>query len=256
MKSSKPRGVILYEGPSQINGKPIFAIITGFHKTHNKKTGGMLQSWMLVDSVNPIRALETGADFSVCGRCKHRHFKSCYVNVPQAPRGVYAHYKKNGYPKLGEEHTQFFQGKKLRIGSYGDPTSIPITAWQKVLPLVEGFTGYTHNWKHCDPGFKTFCMASCDTVKEMEQAQAMGWRTFRVKLEGETVSTKEFICPASKEAGHVIDCVQCLNCSGTTKTTKPCPVINAHGTNWKKLNYIKGIKKLRNHKKYATAYCQ
>ena len=60
-------GAIFYENDS------IVGIITGLaHSSHNTKTGAMLQTWILVKNVNPIEAVNTGADELVCGDCKHR----------------------------------------------------------------------------------------------------------------------------------------------------------------------------------------
>jgi len=41
---SRPNGMILYEGPSLIDGKSIVVVVTGFKRTDNRKTGTMLQS--------------------------------------------------------------------------------------------------------------------------------------------------------------------------------------------------------------------
>jgi hypothetical protein len=82
---AKPKGYILYKGPSVLDGAPIVVIAT--MSTNNGKTGDMVQTWILRDDVSPLEATKTGQDSSVCGECPHRHYLggACYVTVFQAP---------------------------------------------------------------------------------------------------------------------------------------------------------------------------
>jgi hypothetical protein len=41
-------------------------------QSKNKKTGPMVQAWILVEKMLPIMAVMAGADRSVCGSCKFR----------------------------------------------------------------------------------------------------------------------------------------------------------------------------------------
>ena len=99
---TKPLGVILYEGPSLIDGQPIAVIATGFQRrTANSKTGDMVQTWILRADLNPLQAIHTGQDVSICGDCPLRGMletrqcrtvnrrRACYVAIHQAPLGVY-----------------------------------------------------------------------------------------------------------------------------------------------------------------------
>jgi hypothetical protein len=66
-------GYVIYRGPSRIDGAPIVAIATGFRDpTANRKTGPMIQTWILREDVPPLEAVATGADRSICGECPHR----------------------------------------------------------------------------------------------------------------------------------------------------------------------------------------
>ena len=68
-----PNGYIFYEGPSAIDGAPIVVIATGFASaTGNRKTGDMVQTYIIRQDVKPTDALRTGQDASICGDCKHR----------------------------------------------------------------------------------------------------------------------------------------------------------------------------------------
>ena len=82
--------MIIYRGPSLLDGAPIVAIATV--GSRNAKTGDMVQTWIMRDDVKPLAAAQSGADASVCGDCKHRPISggACYVNLGQGPRAVFA----------------------------------------------------------------------------------------------------------------------------------------------------------------------
>ena len=73
-------GAVIYHGPSAIDGGPIVVIATGLTVgSANSKTGAMIQTHIMRADVDPLTALRTGADVSVCGGCMHR---------PQGPNGT------------------------------------------------------------------------------------------------------------------------------------------------------------------------
>lgn len=72
-------------------------------------------------------------------------------------------------------------------------------------------------------------MASVDNVAEAAQARASGLRYFRIRLATEALQEREFVCPASEEAGKRKLCDTCGACNGTTKSTGASPVIIVHG---------------------------
>ena len=54
---------IIYEGPSLIDGKPIVVIAT--YSGRNRKTGLVLQTYILLRDVDPRYASKSGLDFSI-----------------------------------------------------------------------------------------------------------------------------------------------------------------------------------------------
>ena len=69
----KPNGVVVYQGPSQIDGAPIVVIMTGLNgKSRNAKTGDLVATWILRADKKPTDAVQSGADSSICGACPHR----------------------------------------------------------------------------------------------------------------------------------------------------------------------------------------
>lgn len=200
-------GYILHEDTLRV------VIATGFnHPSDNRKTGDMIQIWILVKLVDPVRAIKEGLDRLICGSCVHRgdgHGKerSCYVNVGQAPLGIWRAWKAGRYPTL--QFTDIFAGRKVRFGAYGDPTYIPLSLALAIAGVASGHTGYTHQWRKPSlQGWRSILMASVDSIAELVIARSLGWSTFRV---GSEASVGESLC-ASERSGTA--CADCLLCSG------------------------------------------
>lgn len=224
--------MILYEGPSLLNGEPIVAIATGLvTPSTNRKTGPMIQTWILAQDEAPHVAVKSGNDAAVCGDCPARG-KWCYVTTFQGPRSIWETWKRGGYPKLDLDS---LKGRPVRFGAYGDPAAVPFHIWDDISFVASMTTGYTHQWKTCDPLYKAHCMASVDTLEEALEARKAGWRTFRlVDDEDAEVLDKELVCPAAEEAGKKIQCIQCGACNGTAKNRKSHIIIKAHGAKTKR----------------------
>jgi hypothetical protein len=236
---SGPNGVVLWEGASLIDGAPIVVIATGIEDAStNGKTGPMVQTWILRSDIAPGRAIHTGDDASVCGACPHRGTivdgvnvgRTCYVTIWQAPRNVYESFHRGIYPRVTiAEATVLLSGKRVRLGAYGNPSAAPLPMWRKVTRLAYGRTGYIHNWRNAARGWRDLVMASVENAAEALEAQAMGYRTFRVRGKGEALATREVACPASKEAGYKTSCFDCMACGGLAAKAKVNIAIVVHG---------------------------
>lgn len=230
-KWTQENGVILYRGPSLLDGAPIICIATGLkHKSRNDKTGAMVQTFILRDDVSPLAAIASGADASICGDCPARGNlglglpRFCYVDVGKSVSGVWK--ARDGYRVDWSEET--FRGRKVRLGAYGDPAAVPYWVWERVLRLAAGHTGYTHQWRRF-PELAQFVMASADSEADRLQARMLGFRTFRTRLDTEPRLEREVICPASAEAGHKTNCFACGACGGLQARARADIVIVAHG---------------------------
>jgi len=256
-----PQGIILYHGPSMIDGKKIVVIATGFKtKSKNPKTGpGCLHTWILPANQSPIDSWTSGKDCSVCGDCKHSSPKNggwntCYVNVYQALLNVWYAWKKGRYEVPTNVNLNFFRNKIVRIGSYGDPAAVDCNVWEVIASYAKGTVGYTHQHSKAftDKNLKHYCMASCDTESEAIRAQAKGWRTFRVRLPNEKLLENEIICPASEEGGMKMTCSKCGLCSGIkeNKDSRKNIAIIVHGRSWRCQRFCDIMKRRKNKKSY------
>lgn len=232
-------GVILYEGASQIDGAPIVAIANRItNASTNDKTGAMVQTFIMRSDIDPVAALKTGADASVCGDCQHRPANngSCYVNVGRSVRSTYEAYKRGRYARPGVDYDpailpELFDGLAFRLGTYGDPAAVPFQIWRRATLRAAVRNGYTHQWRA--PRFAAFqllCMASADSEHDAHDAHAAGWRTFRVRAPGAPMMAKlEAACPAAEESGRKASCVDCKACGGTSAKARVSMTIIAHG---------------------------
>ena len=227
--------VILWEGPSALDGAPIVVIATGLAgASRNAKTGDMVQTWILRQDIAPHDAVKGGQDASVCGDCLHRPINggACYVKTFQAPGAIWRAYQRGRYVKAGDLDAirAIGAGRVVRLGAYGDPAAAPLAIWQALTSQAKASNGYTHQWRRPDAqSLASICMASADSAEEGEEARAMGWRTFRLRAPFESIGAREFRCPASEEAGKKTDCATCRACGGTNAKAKASPVIIAHG---------------------------
>ncbi len=226
----KHKGFIVYEGPSMLDGKPIVAIAT--MKTSNRKTGDMVQVWILRSDMSPIEASKQSEDSSICGNCPMRHSTggACYVNIGQAPNAVFKAYKRGLYPKFNAgEHATQLAGRKIRLGAYGDPAAVSYESLGHLVSYGIGHTGYTHQAAHknFDTRFFGLVMVSADTPKIALKYQNMGAKTFRVALESDGMFENESECYSESKG---ISCAACLVCDGTKQNI----AIKVHGSRKKK----------------------
>jgi hypothetical protein len=238
-------GFVLYRGPSEIDGQSIICIATGLETGgSNSKTGHMVQVYILRADMNPLLAVQTGDDAAICGDCPHRGRvitdpatglrknveRSCYVTMMHGPRVVWDAYQRGIYPDVNFAKARKLLARRVvRLGSYGDPGAVPLSVWEVVLDKVTYLSSYTHLWRKF-PLLSAFCMASCDTEADREEAKALGFRTFRVRGKDDPKLKGEGQCPAAKEMGKAVQCAQCLLCGGARSKAKADITLIAHGT--------------------------
>ena len=238
-----PNGYIVYQGPSEIDGEPIVVVaLTG--KSRNTKTGAMLQTYIMRSDIKPTLANKTGEDYSICGNCIHRgkptndpkrktaRERSCYVVLGQGPTIVWKGLVNGVYPYQTslEGIASIGEGRKVRLGTYGDPAAVPSFVWKALLSRAVGHTGYSHQADMARADYQpSMTMTSVDTLEAAKQAWISKRRTFRVIDSVDQLAKGEILCPASKEAGQRTTCLDCGLCAGSKVKAKSIAIV-AHGT--------------------------
>lgn len=232
---------IIYRGPSLLDGSPIIAVAT--YSERNRKTGGMVQTYILRDDMDPVTANRTGADAAICGDCPLRGIanpakakgqadkRPCYVTLIHGPSLVYRAVQRGVYPDAtdADAATAIGFGRMVRIGTYGDPAAVPMDVWDALTMRAKGWTAYTHQFK-AKPDALAYAMASVESLEAARHVWAMDGRTFRIIRDvAEIDPAREVLCPASAEAGKRTTCAECRLCAGQATRSPKSVAIVAHG---------------------------
>lgn len=213
------RGIVVYQGPSLLNGDPIVAIVT--LRSANAKTGDMAQLWILRADRSPTDAVNDGSDAAICGSCPLRgtvtdgrnRDRGCYVTIHHGPTSVWRAWRRGSYPAVSRRAAaRVLRGRMIRLGAYGDPAAVPRAVLLSLTSRAAGWTGYTHAWRE---GFALadLVMASVESDRDAVDAAALGFRAFRVTAGTERLPG-HMVCPASTERGNRLQCWECGACSG------------------------------------------
>ena len=224
-------GSIIFRGPSQIDGAPI--VVVAIWSSTNRKTGDMLQTYILRSDIDPLTANKYGEDFSICGNCalrgtptldpdkKQAEDRPCYVVLGQGPTQVWKGLQRGIYPDYTnrQQRRALGRGRMVRIGTYGDGAAAPSYVWDDLLFEAEGHNAYSHNG-----GDPRLYMVSADTLPQAQAAWSSGFRTFRVVHDTSHLQPNEILCPSSRG----VQCVDCRLCGGTQVKAKSIAIV-VHG---------------------------
>ena len=252
--------VKVYSGPSLIDGRPVDLVVGSIEKaSKNRKTGPMAQSATL-PAEHPASAIKTGDDVSVCGECAFRplharHCSSCgYTNEVghKKCRGcgapILACYVRTGHgpaaqwratrDKTPDPEAAFARLRKanrpIRLGEWGNPSSVPLNLLQSLVEASNGHTAYEHQvltgqgeerrvrdesdpeWQRVDP-YLSLAMASVESPEQAEEMNRRGYRTYRVDPSDAPPLPFEIDCP---HYSHGVQCGACGLCDGTREGDK------------------------------------
>jgi hypothetical protein len=200
--------VELWRGPSLFDGGAIVLLASGLlNPSTNRKTGPMIQTWILSQDDLPMTVMQEGKDAPQCGTCPLRR-KVCYVDL-RPVNGIWRKWQAGDVPLWDGAAFRY----PLRMGAYGDPAMVPLATWLPIIRAAPGWTGYTHQWRWCDPGWKAYMQASVETAADALVAQEAGWSTYRVALPDEPLLRREAECTYNVSS---LQCWACLKCRGDT----------------------------------------
>lgn len=158
----------------------------------------------------------------------------CYTHKGKQLMGLKSMLKRISKLKITEFNQSEFNAwvKRIRVtahlvrfGTYGEPTTLPVSIIRILATLGEKTTGYTHQWRTANPEYSNYFMSSTHSIEETEQAQAAGYRSFILI---KTKTSKATVCPASKEASRRLTCSECGLCNGNSSSFKKDIYINKH----------------------------
>jgi hypothetical protein len=244
----------VHSGKSKHDGAPVVALLKT-SKSKNRKTGNVATLTYLRADVNPGAAVRDGLDASVCGACPFRPVErrkleharevalgrrlrkderstGCYVPI-RALQAQWKAFRRGAYPAPQRgELARALAGRVLRFGIYGNGSqSIPFRTAARLAKLARGHMGYDHNWRevYAQP-WRALTMASVGSLAEKREANALGWRTFRVTRDLSDRQADEVVCPATTKG---LTCEQCRYCDGNgvsgEHATRKSVVILDHG---------------------------
>jgi len=213
-----------WQGPSTIDGEDIMAVVSCEKRpSKNVKTGDMVQVAFFRTDQRPLDAAMSGADESVCGQCQMRPTlwtkevsdEPCYVLLIRKA----AQFKAGLRAEEDLVAACDAVGKKpTRFGEYGNMSSVPREVAEKLLQSANKWTLYEHEWgKESNQWLKRYAMASVGSPSEALEAQALGWRTFRVKSPSEEPEKGEVLCPYESRK---VQCKDCMLCMGQSRPAK------------------------------------
>ena len=249
---------VVWRGRSQLTGQPIMLIVSR-RKSRNRKTADMAQTFIVRDTpsspwqhVKAARArLRRRPDHgkqdemsAVCGSCPIK--EACYVTWEKSVTSTHKAHRGQRVA-TPDELRRAIRGRAIRMGAAGDPAAVPFEVWEDLLRYGNGFTGYSHVWK-TKPEFRSHLMASVESRQGKADANALGFRTFRIVPDGEGKQKDEIWCPATPEGGLRTTCAECQLCNGkkNSEDHRRSVAVRAHGALRKHLAF-------RVNGEYATA---
>lgn len=209
------------------------------HKSGNRKTGNVIQIWIL-----PASLSVHGDDSRVCFNCEMRPAGqggtgTCYVDK----RAIGSMVRKIQARRVNvwDGSDTLFRGRSVRFGAWGDPVLIPLPIVERIVSQCRNHTGYTHQWSRPEfQGYRKYFMASTNTLEQCQKAVSLGWRYFLVPLR-ETISLTVLpvptdLCPA---VSHGVECNYCNRCNGANDIKQRSIYIQPHGSAFAMKAYAK-----------------
>jgi hypothetical protein len=192
-----------------------YLAFTKFNGSGNRKTGDMIQTYML-DKERLISEPKTfGAKCEACPM-----LKKCYVSrdklsvrkaIVKLTKGESTSY---AFATL-DDVLPLLSGRLIRLGTYGDPSAIPLDDLARICDAAKGHTGYTHFWREIDADYSAYLMASCETLSDELLANGLGYRAFRVLLDDQETHETSAKSVQCLNASVNLTCAECLLCSGS-----------------------------------------
>ena len=176
----------------------------------NRKTGDVYQTY-LIDKKSIDEKSVFGAGCATCPIVSDCYVSRDKLSVRSALKNAIA--GKGSYKFMSlDQACKFLTNKKLRFGSYGDPSFIPLSDIEKITKACQGWLGYTHYWREIPLQYSKYFMASVESKADKLLANSLGYRVFEVFFDDTmTIDNDSILCP---NFTHSVQCVDCGLCDG------------------------------------------
>jgi len=232
-KATRPSSIVV---ELQKDDVPFYMVLTNLiTSSGNEKTGNMIQSYFLkkdefISSSGEIKEKTSNLFGFGCSTCPAK--KHCYVsNTTQTKDKGLGSVRRTIFKLLRGERTtyQFVSfshavervreaNKKLRLGTYGDPTALQVDQIAELVAASTGHTGYTHYWRRKENReYRNYLMASCETASQLKRAEKYGFRAFLALPSSASIPANATICP---NYTHGVSCLDCGLCDGKKEEDK------------------------------------
>ena len=213
-----PTGLVLYQGKSLLKGGgDIVAIAT--LQSKNRKTGPMVQVWILRADMDPLETARADNRKPICGSCPLAD--ACYVIECLAPLQVWRAWEAGIYPAYSyRHHSSLLRGRSVRWGAGGDPAALPVQLIRKITALCGSHAGYSHQLldgsvsRSRADKLANYLMASVESPSTIKQAEGRGYRWFAAIPEGVAPPRNAIECLAASRGKQCINCRLCNGGSG------------------------------------------
>ena len=185
-------------------------------ESSNSKTGNVIQTY-LIDKENITERNIFGAKCSSCPMVENCYVSRDKLTVRRSLLKLITGEKTSYQFATLSQVLPYLNNRVIRLGSYGDPSSIPIDDLKQIVNASKAHLGYTHFWKVIEPEYSKYLMASTESLADSLLANVLGYRAFQVLLKDQPLHEVTDNSIECLNASHGLTCEQCKLCKGNLK---------------------------------------
>lgn len=268
---------IIWTGPSSLNGElvSVLAKVGANSKVTGKTSRVLAMAVIPVETMHHvlspefsdipgghmggkyIESIRATIDAACHDDCEHKRNGKCYAQFnAQSTTEAVKMIRDAGLPRCERGETQGSQltraltmiidanelgdGDHARMMIVGSTGALPVRASRRIVDTVRlrglSMLAYVENWR-TRPDLRDSHMASCYSMENVREAEAMGWRAFyspAAETLGNVVPDGLTMCPSSKYRANtgraLIGCADCGLCNGATAEDNRKHILNIrHG---------------------------
>ena len=264
---------LIWKGRSALNGEPVALILktSGNKKVKGKRSNILAFAVIPMTTIEAIKSdqvkrpdatpiqrskvylasMKSGAIDSACDdACEHKGSLKCYAqfNAQSVTEpvsmilGVDSFGGRNGWklsPKKLASALGYGAGDKFRLMIVGSTGALPKHISTRLINDLESLgmrsLAYVENWR-TRSDLRGSHMASCYSLDDVREAEAMGWRAFwspAAEDIGNTIPDGMLLCPGSKYyenlKGKRIGCGDCGLCDGASDKSSIINIRHGNG---------------------------